>query len=232
MHAWDRDFIQSVYPRERERHLEHMLQGKEHARACCAMVPTSAKIGFGMFTALAAEVGDTDARDRLLDYADRNFATEWRDGTFHFPRSDAWNPNEKGDSSGIDLLTANALLPMARLNTGDGLWDLYSRPWTDAKRAEPHFAAIDQNVAGVSSAHYDDVDGSLRLTLLPGPAAGELSFSVHNLDEGRAYTVRQDDAEIGQLRKGGASERLNWSEADAMVRIDASKAAAIQLVPA
>jgi hypothetical protein len=231
MHAWDREFIRSLYPRERERHLDHMLAGKEHARVCCEMAPTAAKIGFGMFTALAAEVGDTEARDRLLDYADRNFVGEWLNGTFRHLRNDNWAPDEMGDSAGIDLLTANALLPMARMNSGDGLWNLYNQPWTDSKRAEPHFSRIDQKIAGVSSAHYDDIDGSLLLTLLPGPAAGDLTFDVRNLDLQRAYRVRQDDTEIGNLENGTLSDRLCWAEEGASLRIDASKATTIRLVP-
>lgn len=213
MHAWDREFIQSVYPRERDTHLAYLLAGKEHARACCAMVPTGAKIGFGMFTALAAEVGDTEGREALLDYADRNFRGMWSDGAFHFPRSDNWQPNENGESEGVDVLTANALLPMARFNTGGGLWDLYNRPRDRGAAKHPYFTGIDQNVAGVARAYYDDMERALHLSLLPGPASGEaLSFRIRNLDHRNEYVLRHNDAEIGRLCNTQPDERIGWDD--------------------
>lgn len=226
MHAWDRDFIQSIYPRERDTHLKLLLAGKEHERVCCAMVPTSAKIGFGMFTALAAEVGDAEARESLLEYADRNFNPTWTEGALHYPRSDNWMPDADGNASGVDVLTANALLPMARLNKGDGFWGLYNQPWTDAQRAAPYFADIDQRIAGVSAAYYDAMDKALHLSLLPGPKAGELQFSIRQLDPSRSYVVRRDGAEIAKLAVGSSSGAAEWRDgADPVVRVDAGTAA-------
>jgi len=224
MHAWEPGFIESIYPRQRETHLDNLLSGKEGARVCCAMVPTSAKIGFGMFAALAAEVGDNDARERLLDYADRNFAPRWTEGAFHFPRSDDWMPDEHGNSHGVDVLSGNALLPMTRVNSGSGLWSLYNQPWTDEARAAPHFTGIDHKVAGVARAYYDAQADALHLTLLPGPHAGETSFSVRGLDPKRRYAVRCDDAQIATLESGLHTDAAEWNgDGLVKVRIDTGK---------
>jgi hypothetical protein len=188
------------------------------------MVPTSAKIGFGMFAALAAEVGDNDARERLLEYADRNFAPRWTEGAFHFPRSDDWMPDEQGNSHGVDVLSGNALLPMTRVNSGSGLWSLYNQPWTDEARAAPHFTEIDHKSAGVTRAYYDAQADALHLSLIPGPHAAETSFSVRGLDPKRRYVVRRDDAQIATLESGARTDVAEWSSGGlAKVRIDSGK---------
>jgi len=233
MHAWDPEFIESVYPLQRETHLANLLAGKEGARVCCAMVPSSAKIGFGMFAALAAEVGDADGRTRLLDYADRNFGPRWTDGALSFPRSDDWMPDEHGNTHGVDVLSGNALLPMARINTGSGLWSLYNQPWSDAARAAPHFTDIDHDVAGVAQAHYDADDGALHLALVPGPHAGATSFSIRGLDPGRRYVVRRGDAALGTLAWGETGETAAWgADGRATVRIDAATPGSFVVAPA
>lgn len=233
MHAWDRSFVQSLYPLERETHLEHLLAGKEHEKACCAMVPTPAKIGFGMFTALAAEVNDRDGRDRLLAYADRNYSPTWKNGAFYYPRNDSWLPDAKGNSAGIDVLTANALLPMARLNDGDGFWSLYNAPITQEDRLAPYFGEIDQDIAGVAAAHFDATEGALHLTLCPSWQPGEVEFAIKQLDASRRYTVRQDDTIIGTLSAGNTGPRASWPEAsEPMLRINASRQSTLVIAPA
>jgi hypothetical protein len=232
MHAWDPGFIEQLYPRQRETHLAGLLAGKEGARVCCAMVPTSAKIGFGMFTALAAEVGDRDGRDRLLDYADRNFGPRWTDGAFHFPRSDDWMPDEHGNSHGVDVLSGNALLPMARINAGSGLWSLYNEPWSDAARAAPRFTGIDCDVAGVARATCDAHADTLHLSLIAGPRAGQTSFSVQGLDPARRYVVRRGDTSVATLRHGTDSDAATWNrDGLATVRIDARESASFVIAP-
>ncbi len=232
MHGWDRDFIQSFYPQERERHLAHLLAGKEHERACCSMM-VGAKMGFGMFAAFAAEVGDDEAREALLSYADRNFDTTWQSGALHHPRSDDWMPNDKGDASGIDVLTANALLPMARMNKGNGIWDLYHLKPRVGDERQPRFSQIDQQIAGVSSAHYDAVERALHLSLLPGPSSEKpLSVTVDNLDRGQTYLLKRDAADIGRLVPGNNEGPIAWEhDGSAIIRVDASTGSDYVLAP-
>jgi hypothetical protein len=195
-------------------------------------VPTSAKLGFGMFTALAAEVGDNDGRARLLDYADRNFGPRWTDGAFHFPRSDDWMPDEHGNSHGVDVLSGNALLPMARVNTGSGLWSLYNQPWTGVARTAPRFTKIDHDIAGVARANYDAQADALHLSLIPGPRAGNTSFSIQGLDPKLPYVVKGDDAVVATLRHGEHGDAAEWNgDGLATVRIDARKPASFVVAP-
>jgi hypothetical protein len=216
MHAWDREFIRSLYPSERARHLEPLLAGKEGERVYSAMVPTSAKLGFGMFTALAAELGDIDSRDRLLDYAERNFSPRWDDGCYWFPRSDAWMPDGAGNSHGVDMLTGNALLPLARVNQGGGIWELYNslRPMDFA--VEPHFAAIDHSVVSVSQAHYDYGAGTLHISLVPArEGACGVSFEIRNLRLEQKYIVQRDGEVVGTLSyhaPKSIDSPLQWSK--------------------
>ncbi len=236
MHAWDPDFIEELYPRQRESHLESILAGDEPANFTGGMVPTTAKIGFAMFTALAAEVGDRETRDRLLEQADQRFSPVWDEGRFYYPRSDNWTPADGGPSRGIDTLSGNALLPMARLNDGNALVDLYSRPWSTADRNSPHIADVDQQVAGVSSAHYDAPEDSLRLAFLPGPHPGDLTFTVRGLTAGKSYQVLVDDDPVGSLEGKAdpiktASSRGTGSTFEA-VRIDARQPRRVVITPA
>jgi len=40
------------------------------------------------FSAYAAEMGDQEAKNNLLDYADRNFNPVWQNGEYYYPRND------------------------------------------------------------------------------------------------------------------------------------------------
>jgi hypothetical protein len=197
MHAWQRDFIQSLYPAQRARHLDALLSGKESARVATAMVPTSAKVGFGMFIALAAEVGDMEARDLLLAYAKRNFQPKWEGGRYYYPRNDNWTPDENGDAEGVDILTANALLPMALINPGNGLWRLYNELPAASTNDAPFLAAVDHERFGVSQAWHDRQEEALHLILVAVEEGLQtVTFEVHKLNPERSYVLLQDDSPL------------------------------------
>jgi hypothetical protein len=99
-------------------------------------------------------------------------------------------------------------------------------------RAAPCFTCIDSDVAGVARAHYDAPADALYLSLIPGPQAGETSFSIRGLDPRRRYVVRRGDAAIATLQNGVHDDAAEWSGEDlATVRIDARKPADFVIAP-
>jgi Linalool dehydratase/isomerase len=213
MHAWDRDFIEELYPHERAVHFENLLAGRDAARVATSMVPTSAKIGFGLFATLASEVGDTSTRDSLIAYADRNFNPRWsEEGAYFYPRSDDWVPDAQGRYHGVDVLTGNALLPMARINNGNGLWTIYNEPPLATDLDQPHVTGIDPTAAGVSQAFYDAESEVLHLSLMPGPTPKPVTIAVHRLDPARAYTIAKDGQHLATVAPTDApvSDGVGW----------------------
>lgn len=145
-------------------------------------------------------------------------------------------PDEEGNSHGVDMLTGNALLPLARVNEGAGIWHLYNelRPMDFA--VEPHFTGIDNCIVSVSQAHYDYDARTLHLSLVPAHAGEcDASFSIQNLRPEHKYIVRRDEDVVGTLLFDTSKSvdcPLQWSkDGAASVRCLLAKASSFVISP-
>ena len=241
--AWDYDYTRAQYLAHRDEELEQILTGKlfrigesDSSRALAAsfemknpdeiagrMAVRSFQVGF--FSAYAAEMGDQEAKNNLLDYADRNFNPVWQNGEYYYPRNDDYGVDEHGNVHGVDVWTGSALLPMARLNRGSGLRRLYTEQWGEAQYKQPYISDVDMLAAGVSQAFYDAKKDALIVTLIPGPIkTRSVSFVVRQLDAGKIYELIKDGKATGELSLTHQLESATWLK-DGAVLITTSMSA-------
>ena len=205
MHAWDKEYVESLYPFQKARHIDWLLHGKPPTLAKADRTPWEARIGFGMFAILASEIGDKQMRDSMLDYVDRNWAPVWEGGQYYYPRNDDMTLDKNGISHAVDNLAANALIPMARLDVPNGVWALYNHPWSENHLAQPYITGVDLLTTSVSQAVYVPEKRALLVTVVAGPIkAKQVSFKVGNLDRARGYNVWKDGKIVGQINGSGA----------------------------
>lgn len=244
-HAWDPEFTKAAYygvdGRDRDQALEYLLSGdysRENVDRAKYLPSWRIFVNFvdyatpdkedqslysvvwGLFIAFAAEVGDTEAVNKMLAYAERNFGPVWRDGEYYYPRNDDFSVDAQGNSHGVDPWTGNAFLTLARLNKGDGFRKLYQHPWTDADRATPEIVGVDTVTTSVSQAWWDADKQALLVTVQPGPVkAQQTHFNVVRLDAGKRYDVIVDGKSIGTITRGGslAKGTIRWDGADLAV---------------
>ena len=230
--SWDYEFVKHDYEAGRDEELNQILTGKlfkvdasrdvsdalavnfdmsEFNEAVGRMCVRSFQTGF--FTALAAELGDREAKDKLLDYAERNFHPVWENGEYYYPRNDDYSVDANGNMHGVDVWAGSALLPMARLNHGQALRNLYAETWDPERYKQPFISNVDTLSAGVSQAFYDAKKNALIVTLLPGPiSTKDTSFVVRQLDPHRRYDVVKDGKSLGQLDTKHQPESITWRD--------------------
>lgn len=228
--AWDYDYSRAQYLAHRDKELDEILtgklfkvQGKQDASSALAasldmttadeiagrMAVRSFQMGF--FSAYAAEMGDQEAKDKLLGYAERNFHPVWENGEYYYPRNDDYAVDDHGNVHGVDVWAGSALLPMARLDRGRGLQKLYTEPWGEVQHKQPYISDVDTLAAGVSQAFFDAKKDALIVTLMPGPiAAKDVSFVVRQLDPKKTYTVIKDGQSVGELNTKHQPESTIW----------------------
>jgi len=217
--GWDYDYSRAQYLVHREKELDEILTGRlfkvqgdqdaSYALAGSFDTKTPEEIAgrmavrsfqMGFFTTYAAEMGDRETKEKLLAYAERNFHPRWENGEYYYPRNDDYSIDERGNVHGVDVWAGSALLPIARLDRGGGLRDLYTNQWGDKQYKQPYISDVDTLAAGVSQAFYDERKDALVITLIPGPIkTKEVSFVVRQLEPGKSYTVIKDGQTIGQL---------------------------------
>jgi hypothetical protein len=171
------------------------------------MNKTMLSLAYGHVAFMAAEMGDQQSRQKLLDYAERNFHPVWEEGTYYYPRSDDYATDANGNSHGMSAWTGNALLALTRLDTGGSFQRLYQQPWGRAELDAPQITNVDELLVNVSQAYYDAAKHALIVTLKPGPvkAGSNVSFVVRNLDQGATYSLVKDGKVQGQISKEHAN---------------------------
>lgn len=219
MHAWSKADVETIYPIQRANYLAPLPNGSATVKIDSPRGSYSHDHGF--FAVLAAEVGDEKTKAALLAYADAYWRPKWDADGLRYPREDAY----KLDSDPTDVwrrvqvLTGNALIGLARINVGDGLYTLYSKPRSPAAFDEPFISDIDDRVIKVARAVYDPSKSALIVTLraasaLPGhqgPPAASAQWTVNNLTGG-PYDVWRDGRLIATVK--GAVLSSNASPQD------------------
>ncbi|HLY55935.1 MAG TPA: hypothetical protein VKS60_10290 [Stellaceae bacterium] len=212
MFTWDPEHVQAVYPALRQLYLENFLTGAYARNLPPYGNRDLISTGFGQYAFMAAEVGDAEARTKLIAYADRNFSATWQDGEYYYKRSYDYAPDAAGNSHGVDTWTGNVLIALARLDTGGAFQSLYRHPWTKADLTDPYIADVDYPTTSVSQAWYDRAKQALVVTIEPGPVkAKETSFSVRQLKAGTRYLVLRDGTAIGHVGDGALTPKADGS---------------------
>ncbi len=239
--AWDSKFIKDAYRLDRNDALKYYTSG-DYARVkpdpsdyserwqpliaaygfmsgAGMSIPSFKSIYWGFFLAYAAEMGDKNAVDKMLTYAERNFGPVWENGEYFYPRNDNYTVDSQGNSHGVDGWTGNVFLTLGRLNEGDGVRKLiFEDAWTDAERSAPEIVGIDAATTNVSQAWWDADKGALIVTLQPGPVKiKRTNFSVIRLDQSARYSVIIDGKQLGAIARGGKltprkGVEIRWQE--------------------
>jgi len=219
-HAWDKEFIESLYPHQRKRYIPSMLRGWPYEN-----MGWTASFDFGWFALLASEVGDTETVQTMTDYADAHFEPTWKDGGYYYPSTPdyVWNFQRdwKGLIQNVGPVTGNVLVAFARINPKDGLWRIYNRPWDESHFAEPFITDVEYLEASITQAVYDAEEDALIVTLAPGPVKSEAtSFTIRQLDPAKTYSLIRDGQVLGEVSGGGGSAlpHTEW-QADGSLRI-------------
>ena len=188
MHAWDPKFVEEQYPYQAKIHVKWQPDGT-------ASVPdkTWGSIGAPFFALLAKEVGDEKTAKGILSWMDKNYAPVWTDGMFRYPRNDAQK---------VTPLVTN-LAAAAEVNVRNGIYDLHNRPWKDEHFSRPFVCNVEYPKVLVKQAYYDDAKDLLLVTLVPGGKALQTtSFTVHQLDAPKTYSVLKNGKLAGYIKKG------------------------------
>ncbi len=222
-HAWDKGYIESLYPYQQERYIPSMLEG-----APGADMGWTASFDFGWFVLLASEVGDTETVQTMADYADAHFEPTWLDGGLYYPTTPDYQynftRNEKGFIQNVGPVTGNVLVGFARINPKDGLWQIYNHPWKKSHFAEPFITDVEYLEASVTQAVYDPEKDALIVSLAPGPVKSEAtSFTVRQLDPAKTYSLIRDGQALGEVSQKGGAELpdAEW-QGDGSLRITTS----------
>jgi hypothetical protein len=214
MHPWAKDYVETLYPAQRERWVAKLPDGSATVRMDQPRDSYSHDHGF--FGVLAAEVGDIETRDRFLAYADRYWSPRWDGDALNYPRSDGFvrageAPGKNGDVwTNVHVLTGNALMGLSRINRADGFHAMINRPWGKAHFEQPYVSDVARESLLVSRAVYDPEKGALVVSLTPrsGAKTDAAGWTARNLDPAARYGVWRDGHRVAGVPAGQTSVRV------------------------
>lgn len=210
MHAWDKDYIEGLYPMQKEKYLIWLPDGTAtvpptppHQKMEEATAPGTVSHQHAFMAVLASEVGDREATDALLAYADTYWNPTWKDGGLYYPRSDAVGTDRHHINRHVLRIAGNALLGFARINVKNGLWQLYNQPWHASHFANPFLSAVAYPQVLVTQAYYDQTKKALIITLVPGvETSSKTTFHINQLDPRKTHTLTKNGRQVGRLHNG------------------------------
>ncbi|MBP7126870.1 hypothetical protein KBD49_10960 [Myxococcota bacterium] len=213
MHAWKPEFVEALYPVWKARHYTPTDDGA----ATLKDETWEPRVRYGFFAMLAAEMGDRDARDRLLAHADRHFPILRGDGTLHYHCPPV-------STSPCTNLTDRLLL-FARVLPRHGWLAIHEHPFGDDHFRSPRWSGIDWPRVLVRRAIWDPTREALVASFRPAdPVPGAVTtVRAEGLDPRRSWRVLRDGAEI--LRAG----RVDSLELE--VPLDADHDVVVQALP-
>lgn len=222
MHVWAKEYVESVYPRSRDRILRKLPDGTlgvrmdRHVRKYedYQVNPGHHSIDpmmlgvhlFGTLALAAAEVGDQETLQGMLQYADDHMRPTWNKGGLFYPRND-----DLGDDAYTTAVVGNALVAGARLCPRDGFWSMYNEPWSEEVLHQPQLCDVSYPDVLVNEATFDEDSQSLVATLAPGDGCERKTVSVSGLDLSRRHRVELEDGpdlEVGATDRSAEAEGL------------------------
>lgn len=241
LHGWNKPIVEQVYPSQRDAALPALLN-KDPEVFKNRWNQTSVSSDYGFLAAYSAEVGDHATTQKMLGFADANFKPVWRNGRYMYPLNDPKVPGAPERLTGDEVpgsgsrtppapltdaqigdylvgpLNGNALLAFARLNPGNGLWNLTNNLASTYDVTGPQIVGVSYPRVLVNQAYYDRVHGVLAVAVEPGTAdRGQVSFNVRSLPKGN-YTVMLDGQQVatitGKVIKASSDAlALSWTKA-------------------
>jgi hypothetical protein len=197
MHAWQPDFIERHYPYQKKIHVlepdsmtAHLDGKKEQA---------TNQLATPFFAMLAAEVGDTDTRDKLIAWCKDFYKPVWENGMLHYPAKEPVNVNTSGEFTPNGNATTGSLIAFAMANSKYGMWSLVNRPFTDSDFNAPKVTGVDFPNVLLKRAIYDFEKEALVITTSGGALqTGSTSFNVTQLDPARSWKLFVDGVSKGE----------------------------------
>ena len=213
MHAWNKDAIEAIYATQRDRHLVTLPDGTATVKADPAVETKPGNPhpiyseNQGFMAVLAAEVGDADTRAKMLDYADKYYAPQWSGDAYFYPISAQFQRPEDPPNvwRRVQPLQSNATFPLARILPKDGLYNMYSQPFTAERFKEPCVSNVAYPEVQVPRAVFDEQKKALIVTLRPGRTASTRvarNWTFNNLDPKQNWGVWQDGHRLATLSAG------------------------------
>jgi hypothetical protein len=224
MHVWEKDYVESIYPavvkdvRNTTKHGFSVSLEQFHRTHLDYQTQPSTDLvdpmmlgvhTHGMLALLAAELGDTETRDGLLEHADTVMRPTWKQGGLFYPRCDELNTERY-----MTCTMGNALLAAARITPKNGFYDLYNAPWTSAEINTPQVVGVSFPRTIITSAAYDQQTETLRVVLRPGDDPKSYAqFEVTNLAELLPVEVTVDGVPVGRVNasRETTGEGLAWN---------------------
>ncbi|KAL4810715.1 hypothetical protein BDV18DRAFT_874 [Aspergillus unguis] len=154
MNAWNNDLVKKTYENRLGSLISHREDGSLSVNIpnIQSMPTNQMRIAsggiWGWIAAWAAEMGDDETKDRLLEYADKHFNPRLQNGGLMYPRNDTFY-DKNGDFVMVSPVLSNSIIPLTRLNVSNGLKRFYENPWGARNRAhydEPALVEVDFNV--------------------------------------------------------------------------------------
>jgi hypothetical protein len=197
MHAWQPQYMEQQYPFWKKNRLTR-TSGDGTVLKWESWEPM---VQYGFFAALAAEMGDTDVRDKMIAFAEKHYGPVWADGTYHYPLD--YSP-ENGHTNLTDKLIA-----LARALPQNGLLNLHSKPFDDDHFTEPEVTSVDTGHFFLKRAVYDRTKKALVVSTVPGISkASNAGFDVVKLDSSHTYRITLDGLKYAVV-KGKTSTHVD-----------------------
>lgn len=211
MNAWDSEYIQSLYPAQRDLHFDYAIGNKVKTES---LMMWEERIGLTSLLAYTVEMGDTKTSNALFEHLETNFSPTWEEdtGRYYYPRNDDATKDENGISHLMPTMGGNAFIPQAYLNIKDGFKALYNNPWPAGHWSQPHITGVDDLTTSVTQAVYVAEKGSLLVTLAQGPVtAKKVAFKVANLDRDKNYAIWKGNKLVKKISMSEVSKKGKYT---------------------
>jgi hypothetical protein len=220
-HAWNRDLADQVYPSERDADVPLLLDTDPSVFSVVWGNQLTCT-GFSLMAAFAAEEGDQATAKKMLAFADAHFHPKWVDGYFYYPEvnvvdvadpyivsfDDDYNYHLAASKYGKYTIgpVVTVELGLARLDPGNGLWDVYNRltpSGLTVLERSPTLVDVTYPEVLVTRAVYDTNLRQLTVQTVPGTDLHRATtVSVANLKAASEYVVSINGARAFRLREG------------------------------
>ncbi len=229
LNMWNPELVKKQYPEGIKRWLVEYDDGTAYVPPIESEdIGAGSALDFGWCSMWASEVGDRELLGRFLAYADRYLNPTWEKGGYFYPRNDTLR-DEAGRIVMMSPCAGNALLPYARLNVPDGLWNLYNKPWTRDHFKQPLLNEVSNNIDVLRAQFLPELNKLVFSIAKRADRSGEAFVRIDNvwnearqawrLTRGGVPVARSNGAEVSatniDARRTGQSLELRWPASSA-----------------
>ena len=180
MNAWAPDLVKEHYPYQ----VKNSVKIKNKTMAYTKREGIYDQLAAPFFAMLAAEMGDIELRDKLMNWADWKFKAEWtKDGSFFYPSgAEILAPVlPRFRYKGISL--SGKIAAMARANVKDGIRKTAPEEFAGLDELSPRLAGVDYAKLNISRAIFDKKKKAFIITSVSAEGANDSSeFQIENLN--------------------------------------------------